>query len=291
MLSLTNPGQDFRMNESLTEFERMARGLPCHWFGMVTLDLRAYVDDSETQGTYSVLAAYIGRFDDWVEFDRGWRESLKRDGLEEFKAHDCEMGNEQFKGYAHEYRRQVCERFISRICKANLWGVAVAVDLSSYDQHRPRIQELRQATLGRKGGDPFYLAFQTIIEMLANDCDDLPTEETVRITFDIKPGFSHAAHKMYGEIMASEFEYRKRLHTGATFEDSKSFPGLQAADALAFEFKKYCESGRHNTSMRWQLARLYGTGRVRGKLVHHDLVQDLVGVMEEHWGPRLAVRT
>jgi hypothetical protein len=277
------------MSEPLTEFERMARGLKCRWFRMVTLDLRAYVDDSETEGTYSVLAGYIGRFDDWVEFDRGWRDSLRKDGLAEFKAHGCEMGNKQFKGYARGCRRQICERFISRISKANLLGVAVAVDLSSYDPHRPRIQELRQPTLGRKGGDPFYVAFQTILEMLANECDGLPPKETVRIVFDIKPGFSPAALKMYGDIMVSDFEYRKRLHTGATFEDSKSFPGLQAADALAFEFKKYCESGWDDKSMRWQLAQLYGTGRVHGKLVHDDLVEELVGVMEEHLGPRLAV--
>jgi hypothetical protein len=72
---------------------------------MMTLDLRAYVDDSETEGSFSVLASYIGRADDWATFEKDWRVALQRDGLREFKTQHCEMGNGQFTGFTRGYRR------------------------------------------------------------------------------------------------------------------------------------------------------------------------------------------
>jgi hypothetical protein len=105
--------------------------------------------------------------------------------------------------------------------------------------------------------------------MLANDCDGLPLQEMVRVTFDDKPGFSGKASKMYGQLMTSDAEYlyyRNRLHPDLSFGDSLTIPGIQAADMLAFEAKKYCESRLRNEPMRWQLARLHGSGKVRVKL-------------------------
>src|SRR5947209_7045366 len=99
----------------LTEFERMARGISSRWFLLVTLDLRAYVDDSETGGISSVLAGYSAPYDEWMSFNAEWHKALEYFHLEEFKAHDLEQGKKQFKG--RKDRPEIRECFVSLICK------------------------------------------------------------------------------------------------------------------------------------------------------------------------------
>jgi Protein of unknown function (DUF3800) len=281
---------------SLTPFERMARGLASRWFAMVTLDLRAYVDDSETLGTFSVLAGFVAAYDDWIKFDAKWRQTLREDGLTEFKAHDCEKGQgefEKYKGYEGK-RRQICERYVSHICKANIWGVAVAFDLQAYDVHKPRLQELRGPTMGKKAGDPYFLAFQWVLQYLTRVCEGMDPQETIRVTFDNKPGFSGMSKNIYDELMASditELDYRKRLDSGFGFDDSKKLPGLQAADLLAYEAKKRCEERLRDDPKRWQFDRLWAKGRSALLLGEGPEMERIMGVMEDNRDPRVDTGT
>lgn len=254
---------------------------------MVSLDIRAYIDDSESVGSYSVLAGYIAPYDAWVKFNADWRRALARDGLTEFKSRNCDSGEGEFRIYKARpgYRREICERFVSLICRHRLGGAAFAIDLEAYDAHRPRIYDLRSGKLGKLAAEPYYVAMQYMLDALVEEpCRGLPPEEKVQVTFDSKPGFIGKTGDLYHSLAHSDRPVAARLHDQFGFADSASIPGIQAADLLAYEVKKRFEALRSGESPRWQYERLKGYKRLTLYLQRAEQIDRMMEYMEQQWG-------
>jgi hypothetical protein len=77
------------------------------------LDLRAYCDESGTQGLDFCIAGYLAPGSEWAKLDEPWNHALKPAGLTEFKMQDCEQGQGMFKGRTD--RQELQDNFIATL--------------------------------------------------------------------------------------------------------------------------------------------------------------------------------
>lgn len=262
------------------------------------LKYRLYADESFDKDTgVFALAGYVGRPDQWEEFDRTWKQALRWDNLTEFKASDCEQGRRQYSRRSVGSRRQICERFISHIRRSGLRGLGVALDLRAYDLYRDEIRQLRKRSPdGKKPparfDDPYYVAFQHILDQVSDlmDLVRCPPDETAAFVFDRRGGFEGNARAVFVSLQATP--QGKRLAT-ADYASSEDHPGLQAADILAFEIRRHFEDiayGRTARGQRWQWDRLTNATRRGGADIYHldeSAMPTLLNVMRRQWGGSL----
>jgi Protein of unknown function (DUF3800) len=236
------------------------------------LDITAYCDESVRDGDgVFVIAGYLATLKNWVNMSEVWDEFLRDENLTEFKASDCEGGNGEFQGRGEDECRRICERFVSIIEHSGLVGVAMIVDLRAYDPIRPEMDRLRTRPTGHgknvvKLGEPYYLGFQFLVERLTQEADNAPLEEKVMYVFDITKAHKGKAVMLFDE-MKHKPNYPLAERMGAiSFDDSKHYAGLQAADMFAYEARRFFEEvayGIRPHPERWQWERMTNGQRIR----------------------------
>lgn len=258
-------------------------------------DITAYCDESmDDQTGIFVLAGYVATLGQWEEFDRLWRVALRNDGLAEFKASDCESGRREFKGWTVGRRRGSCERFTSVIRGARLTGGASVIDLRAYAHHRQEIESLRTIPTGHganvvRYGDPYYLAFQHVTEILTLKTKQAPPEEHVTFIFDLNNAYKDKARVLFDGVRGDTTNTFHDRMGSATFADSKAHPGLQAADLLAFEVRRHFAGHvyeRTEEVKRWQWDRL-AKGRTVSLTLEHfnaESIDRLLSHFRDQWG-------
>src|SRR5439155_19889367 len=95
----------------------------------MALDLRAYCDESGTQGLDFCIAGYLAPETEWAKLDAPWKKALEEAGLSEFKMGDSEQGHGLFKGRTD--RQALQERFISLIGSVDAIGFVSWIDLKA----------------------------------------------------------------------------------------------------------------------------------------------------------------
>jgi hypothetical protein len=260
------------------------------------LGITAYCDESYDEvGTgVFVTAGYVATLGQWLDLSSHWQRALADEGLEEFKASNCEQGRKQFEGWPRERRRECCKRFILLIRGAQLTGAASVIDLHAYNQHRPEIESLRTHRTGQgnnviKFGDPYYVGFQHLTEMLATKVQKQAPQEKIMFLFDITTEHKEKALQVFNGMMNDKTNaFYERLQT-ASFADSRTYAGLQAADLVAFEVRRHFEGpayGRTKEGVRWQWPML--TERPNVSLtIEHFTAESVPALMEQfrtQWG-------
>lgn len=211
-----------------------------------------------------------------------WTAKLQAAGLHEFHAYDCEQGTNEFSGRTD--RKQLQREFIDLIGSADIHGVFAAIDLRGWDEVADVVGDLR-AEHGMS--DPYYVAFQQLMETIAIGMEHLPPDRRLHLVFDNRDGHGKVI-RLYDSLKGADNPHlafvADRLGSIA-FADSKQLPGLQAADLLAYEVRKHfveCEYAIVPKPLRpqWQLLQrrlMYGQHFPRGS------ISDLVEVFERQW--------
>lgn len=199
------------------------------------LELAAFSDESHTDREVYCVAGYWATARVWEGFDAQWTAELQRRGLTEFHAEDCETGHGEFEGRTD--RDEVRRAFASMISgNALLHPVVAGFELRGWDGYEAQIASLRP-----RAGDPFYFTFQVFLEGVCNGINCFGPDERSAFIFDNRPGMGKVI-ELYNSLKSDpDPAFRlltRRLGTVAS-EDSKRFPGLQAADLLAYEARLY----------------------------------------------------
>lgn len=204
------------------------------------LDLRAYCDESITHDqapNIFCIAGWVAHASEWRDFDKEWERALNRESLTEFKASQCAGGGGEYKGRSRADRERLWKRFASILRAMRTVGFGAIIDLDAYDRLATVFKAKRQS----KFHDPYYLAFQQQIETMALRMAKMRRMERLSVYFDqMSESKADARAKLlYGQLKLSrKLTFVEGLGS-LTLDDSKHSPGIQAADLLAFEMRRY----------------------------------------------------
>jgi len=217
---------------------------------MAVLDLRAYFDESGTTADSKqvVVAVHLAPTADWIALEDAWREVLASAGAPFYHATDAEATRPQgiYRGWTKRKTRNLTDRMAS-IIGSNLMlkaiGVRMAAEhwLSSAEKAKPYFPKKE---LDRFPKNPFIIPYYALVKFsiditmkqLKPELEpSLPPEETVAFIFEDNDW-------KYPVLVAYEMA-KKRRRLGErfgtiVFEEKRRFPGLQAADLLAWGYRK-----------------------------------------------------
>jgi hypothetical protein len=206
---------------------------------MAMLELTAYSDESETEHEVYCVAGYWAATRDWERFDWAWKQQLGRRHLNEFHAEHCEHGSDEYEG--REDRIEMRDEFVRIINEHPIHGMFAVVDLRAWDTFAAEIKRLRP-----RARSAFYIAFQMYLEAISAQVDNFPLDERLALVFDNRPE-SGKVIQLFNWLKATPDPIFKiaagRLGDVAS-ACSERHPGLQAADLLAYEARKYV-AGAH----------------------------------------------
>ena len=231
----------------------------------------AYCDESEAPRIPRVymVSGYLGSSLAWYDLRCRWQSALKEEGLltTGFHMYECESGDSPpYDAMDLDVRRHLQRRFIDIIRDTQLWGFACAIELQYYNKIIDKIKLSR-----RNHYDPYYLAFQYIVEEMSLALNDggIPKGEVISFIFDQNQKHQDKAKDLYDSIKRSEtLTYIHRLGS-LTFDSRLCQLPLQAADIWAYESMKHIREVKIiGRPVRWQYNHLIRTG---GRVHHHDI--------------------
>jgi hypothetical protein len=229
----------------LGEFEALSR----FWFAaehaassiaMMTL----YCDESDDGRSYA-LAGWLAVPSAWDTFDRAWREMLlglvMPDGTPCRAFHGAEIvgraeiSGSKFKGWTFEDEVNAFTRAVDVITNRQvcplMWPVGVSVEIPRTFTWVPR-------------DSVWLILYLKMFQLLAAT---YPAQRSISWMFDEKPGVAGHAATIWSRaknVMNARVgeEY---LHGVLSFGADEDVMGLQAADLLAYEWRKRITDGRH----------------------------------------------
>ncbi len=236
-----------------------------------------YCDESWTVDGAFVIAGYVAPLEVWTRFGLRWAEVLQSEQIVEFKMNNCQQGSREFKGRDREQRRLLQHRLIDIIVSSGLTGVVSGLDLAAYETLAPQLRPL----VSRQASKAYTLLFQHQVEATILLMQRLPSYERVSFVFDRQLQHQSNALAIYNSMRVSERSYCARMGPIA-FEDSRLHPGLQAADLLAYELRRWLMEAAYQErairAARPQMQAL-NRGRIVGGLFDGGALLQLVGAL------------
>ena len=217
----------------------------------------SYADESGDQKVYSV-SALLSKLEDFVDLGRAWRSALKDEGLPEFHSSWLEQRKEPYENLERFQRDHIQKRFIRLIAERPIWGFHSSVELDAYKRHEA---ELKAILNGYQ--DPYLLTFRSTIESMAIEVNDYEVQdEPIAFVFDQQKQYEGRSKDLY-ERLAQTGNWPLAHRLGSiTFESRLTAQELQAADAWAYESRKYVtEHVINKDPERWQWRIFADTGR------------------------------
>lgn len=199
-----------------------------------------YCDESFDDNLFC-MAGVIGPAHHWGPFEDAWATVLRDEGLTEFKASDCVNRRGEFKDWTNpQDRSRVQERLVNIILGSPYlpfpMGIWVGIDKDAFTETlAPTIRK----TAERSYDEPYLLAFTHLtarmVETQRTANAMVGASDRLGLIFDKQDEFAGRVLEMVKTIeTTAEFPFR-----GIAFDDSRRHAGLQAADMLAYEARRY----------------------------------------------------
>lgn len=212
------------------------------------LMLNAYMDESSDERKKKVqcIAGLLAPAAQWNCIWGAWAQLLLRHGITEYHSKECLAGEGEFDQFEPPEREDIHTDFVNVILRSEgTIATATMILLPDFPEYADALE--RRRVLPRKGAvngplrDPYFMAFEHAVQEMARDrsVSALPSNERIAFVFD-QHHLSGRAGGLFHGLLAKESDYRNRLGPCA-FEDSEAFLPLQAADVIAYEYRRYAE--------------------------------------------------
>jgi Protein of unknown function (DUF3800) len=200
----------------------------------------AFIDESGTHdgSKLTVMAALVGRAEDWEVFEAAWRAILLRDGLEYIHGKDLWQGTAQFKDkgkWPFERRYKLGEELCDLYSEKAAYGLVILLNNSEYDQFY--IAGDKKLRKHRHPIDSKYgICCRVCLSMVARIMQKYGSigEDQVRLVFEGGHKNGGAAETILEEMYSLAPVLSQYLGPDITFAPKKNTPGVQAADLLAY---------------------------------------------------------
>jgi hypothetical protein len=237
------------------------------------LDVTAYCDESEMTDSVYVVAGYVAPRADWDALAGPWTDALAAEGLAEFKMSACQGQDERQR------------RFLDIIAAHDLHACVSVIDLSAYYAVAEEMKRKRAPQYWKA----YYLAFQQEVEMICTykAVVELPTDERVSFMFDEQAEYQKRAQRLFDDVRRADpahlGHWLNRL-ADLDYDESQLWPGLQAADALAYEamrqFRDVVFSDQPQP-IRWQWRALSDRGKFCCRVFNAPAIAELLRRMPD----------
>lgn len=206
--------------------------------------LKGYFDESGTHDGAVVMcvAGFLFEEKPYLAFDRAWRKRLRKAGVPYFHMTDCVGGHGEFKKWKHkqEVRLKLVRDLVDIIAPRCVHGFAVSLSVASFKLQRERAK-------APIFSDPYPLCINVMLGAVRAWCDFSGTPGRVAYFFESGHKKQEAAHTLLNSIAADEHSKEALRYRAHAFGDKVDITGLQAADLLAWEWRK----NRENT-LDWE---------------------------------------
>lgn len=241
----------------------------------------AYFDESGMPDDKPIVtvAAFVARDLKWRRFDVRWMDTLrefeapihKTLGVRWFHMTDFESPHaEPYNEWKKEKRISFASTLAGVTKDAITFGSSHSLVVSDWNEII--VSKLENKYKQKRGWYIFLL--QGVLEDIARFVQ-VPRHETIACVFDENKEFAHAAKLHYTSLKQSK--NWQHIFGSATYDRSPLYPGLQAADMLAFEGRLAVENKVLNDDarpIRKLLANLTDRKQITiGRYTRNDLVK------------------
>lgn len=242
--------------------------------------LCAYLDESgiDTESPVSAVGGYVATEEDWAKFSDRWRGMLSDFGVSELHMKYCEELRGEFSGWERETKEGFLRSAVTILNETPALGRVCIF--------RRGVPEARTGPAWPFLDKPYTLGFtHSVIQALDAARGFIGADEKVAFIFGRQDEWKHTALRLYdGFKNVRDFEQRHRLGS-ISFESSKDFVPLQAADFLDYELRKLGLSSLPDSGrpIRRTLEMLLAHGRVRGCLHDKEDVEAKLPPLVKRW--------
>jgi hypothetical protein len=214
--------------------------------------IHLFLDDSgkESQATmpWVCMAGYLADYDVTVSLIEKWHQLLITHRIRErHMKHLIPISGPYAKlGWDTEKRDAVVHEFIQAINETHMFGVGVAVEMAAWRKRKKDHPELAWGTVQQ-------FCLERILMRVIGQLQDAGMDDSLALVFDTDPEFGITRFNLFCALMGHDERAARRL-TSITFGHPEHYPGLQAADLLAWETRKELmqkKNGQQSTR-RWQ---------------------------------------
>jgi hypothetical protein len=193
-----------------------------------------YIDESGTHdgSPVMVLAGQVAKLGQWVDFDARWRRLLKREGVEYFHAKEFRSRSGPFAGWSPERSERFLRRAEKIISKFTFCGFTTVLDPRDYQQ----VYRAAKKPKRFKNDSKYGLCFRLVLLELPRLIQRSLNRDDLEINFVLElgdPGSGDAV-VIFEDAKRDAPEELSRLLGVLSYGEKRIFPGLQAADLIAF---------------------------------------------------------
>lgn len=210
--------------------------------------LRAYCDESGSagEGGFVSIAAFVATEERWAAFDGSWSAALAKHAVPYLHTTDLANFKRIYKNWTANQRDALVADLMDVIHdmgRVAAIGATIAVDdFNSFDEEQRS-----------KWIDPYYLLLQEVLNGVSLEAKFLPESQQVSVVYSQQDTFKGRFERLYRVLQ------RGNQRLGAlTFADMRATPGLQAADLLAYELKRFYKNKitRPEIRLRWPMRQI-----------------------------------
>lgn len=198
------------------------------------------------------VAGLVGGERAWEKFDKRWRKVLEIEDIPYFHAVECERGNENFYGLDVMKRGKIVDRLVQIIMNTTL-------DIYSYGLVKPHFfawpEDDRKWFTQGNPEDPYYLVLDHLFVCSSHAADELDKSEKIEYVFEEQNQFRDEAKRIFkGLRIGPDWPNHVRLgdihFPESTPENLIKYPGMQAADLLAYETYRHLHNKHFKPNLR-----------------------------------------
>ncbi len=205
--------------------------------------IRVYIDESGTHAgaPVMILAGYIGRLGQWHAFDSKWERLLKREGLTHAHAKDIWHGTKEWKGWTLKQKIAFCLKTDKLCQQQTLCCFSVVLTEADYKTHYAAKPAPRKGRVDTMYGLAFRICLSHLPDMIARSVG----LDGLQINFIMESGHKNAgdADRILSDLRRLGDPTLSPYVGTLSFAEKKQFPGLQAADMLAFSTYRLEQDG------------------------------------------------
>jgi Protein of unknown function (DUF3800) len=198
--------------------------------------LKGFIDDSGSGGDspWVVLAGYVASAEAWLGFDDEWINVLEdAPPIDCFHAAEAESlrPESQWAGVSKADRDEKIDRLIDVIRRFDLQPISVRMRQSDYAREVQR-------NIPPYWDDPYIILLNSLmVQLLVLVPDRFPGAGPVELVFDNHQKFRKRG-PAFCASMAQHLPIQHAVATNIHYENDEDFPGLQAADLLAWQIRR-----------------------------------------------------
>jgi hypothetical protein len=215
------------------------------------LTAHLFLDDSGKEGQATTpivcLAGYLAHDDVIASLNEKWIQLLIKYGIPEIHMKSLVPMTGIYKdvGWSDEQRDAVVAEFIEVINSTNMVGVGIAVNTAAWRKYKGKYPKINVGNIQQ------FCLNRAVSRVIAR-LHEVGVDDHLSLVFDTDPEFGVARFNTFCALMRYDTRANRRL-MAITFGHPMFFPGLQAADLLAWETRKeLARDGRFEPTRRWK---------------------------------------